>query len=349
MATKTRGELKDLFLNGLKPNQEDFAALIDAILNFSDDNVTVVSGRIGIGTTDPKGSLHVQTTGGTGQTTLTNEWGVVVIGDISGFNLSLDHNELMARNGTSRTPFYLQREGGDVILFNDASIQGDVIFKDTGEVGIKTTTPSGLLHVNGTDRDFVVTEEGNVGIGTDEPSARLHIKTTSGEDPVDTTSTDAALKIGEGNGRHLAIDNNEIMAKDGSDPTKLHLNREGGDVEFGNGDITYSGTLTNTSDRTLKKDIKPLSTGLKEVLQLDPVSFKWKDKANPNKDKKFGFIAQDVQKVLSDIVYKKDEDKTLSMSTMELIPVLVKSIQEQQTQIESLESRIAKLEQLMKK
>jgi hypothetical protein len=346
MATKTRGELKDLFLNGLKPNQEDFAALIDAILNFSDDNVKVVSGRIGIGTTDPRGSLHVKTTGGEGQTTLTNEWGVVVIGDISGFNLSLDHNELMARNGTNRTPFYLQREGGDVILFNDASIQGDVIFKDTGEVGIKTTTPSGLLHVNGTARDFVVSEEGNVGIGTDEPTARLHIATGSG-DIVDTADTDAALKIGQSTGKHLAFDNNEIMCKNGTNPWPLHLNREGGNVYFGDGNIYHDGSIIHSSDRTLKKDINPIDVGLEEVLKLKPVSFKWKKQ--PDGDKKFGFVAQDVQEVLKDVVYKKEEGDTLSISTMELIPVLVNSIQEQQTQIESLESRIEKLEQLLKK
>ena len=350
MATKTRGELKDLFLNGLKPNQEDFAALIDAILNFSDDNITVVSGRIGIGTTDPKGALHVKTTGGEGSTTLTNEWGVVVIGDITGFNLSLDHNELMARNGTSRTPFYLQREGGDVILFNDASIQGNVIFKDTGEVGIKTTTPSGLLHVNGSERDFVVSAEGNVGIGTDEPSARLQIVTEDSDYLVNLTSgSRPALMIGRSTYRHLAFDNNEIMAKDGDSDSILYINRLGGDVEFGDGDITYSGTLTNSSDITLKKEIKPLSRGLNEILKLKPVSFKWKKKSASKNDKKFGFIAQDVKKVLSDIVYGGGVDDTLSMSSMELIPVLVKSIQEQQTHIESLENRIAKLEQLMKK
>ncbi|MCP4121840.1 MAG: hypothetical protein GY751_08820 [Bacteroidetes bacterium] len=349
MALKTREQLKNLFLNGLKPNQEDFAALIDALLNFTDDDVTVKSGKIGIKTTDPKGRLHVYTNGlgGNDPTKLTNDGGSFIIGNTDALNLSMDHNEILARNNGATAKLYLQNEGGELRVFAHKSNER-FVFLDTGRLGIGTQSPDGRLHINGSDRDLVVSDEGNVGIGTSSPSARLHIHTSSG-DIVDTNDTDAALKIGAGSGKHLAFDNNEIMAKSNTSPSTLYLNSEGGDVRFGDGNIYHGGSLIHSSDRALKKEIKPIDKGLKEVLKLKPISFKWKKKTNPNKDKKFGFIAQDVQDTLTDIVYQRMEDDTLSMSTVELIPVLVKSIQEQQTHIKSLESRIAKLEQLMKK
>ena len=70
-----------------------------------------------------------------------------------------------------------------------------------------------------------------------------------------------------------------------------------------------------------------------------------------------GFVAQEVQQVLPEIVVdhewkeipdsaEKIWEKTdkLGMKYAEIIPVLVKAMQEQQTQIEELKAKIEKLE-----
>jgi hypothetical protein len=56
-----------------------------------------------------------------------------------------------------------------------------------------------------------------------------------------------------------------------------------------------------------------------------------------------GFIAQDLMEVFPELV-SKDEKGILCVKYLELIPVLVKSIQEQNAQIADLKKRIAILE-----
>jgi hypothetical protein len=66
---------------------------------------------------------------------------------------------------------------------------------------------------------------------------------------------------------------------------------------------------------------------------------RWKNREQKNKS--FGLIAQDVQSIIKEIVHiGEDKDKTLSLSYTELIPVLIKAIQEQQGIIMNSELRI---------
>ncbi|WP_179334230.1 tail fiber domain-containing protein [Winogradskyella costae] len=102
-------------------------------------------------------------------------------------------------------------------------------------------------------------------------------------------------------------------------------------------DLTVFGDFNNYSDRRLKKDIESLSYGLDEVLQLQPKAYNWKHKTQEYKS--LGLIAQDVQGIIKEIVTEQDdEQKTLSVSYLELIPVLINAIKEQQTQIETLKT-----------
>jgi hypothetical protein len=93
-----------------------------------------------------------------------------------------------------------------------------------------------------------------------------------------------------------------------------------------------NGTI-QTSDARLKTNIHEIDFGLKTILELKPVSFTWKE----DKDNiiRLGLIAQDVQKVLAEVVDKgTDPDHTLGINYSEIVPVLIKGMQEQQTQIE---------------
>ena len=53
MATKNRYQLKQKFLNGLTPDEDDFGDLIDGTINIADDDIVAKNGKIGIGTNDP--------------------------------------------------------------------------------------------------------------------------------------------------------------------------------------------------------------------------------------------------------------------------------------------------------
>ncbi|MGM0407656.1 MAG: tail fiber domain-containing protein, partial [Bacteroidota bacterium] len=112
-------------------------------------------------------------------------------------------------------------------------------------------------------------------------------------------------------------------------------------------DIYTNGTV-NTSDGRLKMNIQNITYGLATVLQLRPVNFLWKD--NPDKGVRLGLIAQEVQPVIKEVVnVGDDENQTLGIRYSDLIPVLIKSIQEQQEIIDEQSQKNKELEQQLEK
>ena len=172
--------------------------------------------------------------------------------------------------------------------------------------------------LNARQNAFTVLKNGNVGIDHHIPQAKLHI--TGGPD-IGLNSSGGFLLFGSTREVNMVMDINEIMVRDNGGPSTLHLQTEGGDVRVG-------GTLVHSSDKRLKKNIQDLSYGLIEVLKLSPVKYEWKSRED-NK-KYLGLIAQEVQKVIPEIVSQIEEDETLTLGYTELIPVLIKAMQEQQ-------------------
>ena len=109
-------------------------------------------------------------------------------------------------------------------------------------------------------------------------------------------------------------------------------------------------TWTDASDSRLKRDIQPMAKyGLAQVMQLKPVTYFYKsDKTN---HPEVGFIAQDVQKIIPEVVSGKEGDlakgETLGLSYGNLVPVLTKAIQEQQATIEAQQKQIDELKTIV--
>jgi hypothetical protein len=95
------------------------------------------------------------------------------------------------------------------------------------------------------------------------------------------------------------------------------------------------------SDHRLKKSIEPSEYGVEEVMKLHPVKFEY----NWNSEKHVGFIAQNVQNIIPEavVVDQDSSQEYLKIKMEELIPVLVKAVQEQQLQIQSLLEKIEEL------
>jgi hypothetical protein len=108
------------------------------------------------------------------------------------------------------------------------------------------------------------------------------------------------------------------------------------------------------SDINAKTDVKDLPDIKSKLLVLRPVVYKLKPnfKGNEKADAKIaekaardqlGLIAQEVREIFPEIVSER-EDGTLGIRYTELIPVLIKAVQEQQAEIDDLKARIEKLE-----
>lgn len=101
------------------------------------------------------------------------------------------------------------------------------------------------------------------------------------------------------------------------------------------GDIEYTGTITDVSDRRLKENFKRITNVLGLIQNITGFSYNMKD--DTAKKREYGVIAQDVQKVFPEMVRVIDNKEHLGVSYIQLIPVLLEAIKEQQVLIESLQ------------
>ena len=101
-----------------------------------------------------------------------------------------------------------------------------------------------------------------------------------------------------------------------------------------------------SSDLALKENISPITNALDKVSQIGGYNFDWKDshiKDRGGEDGYFvrksdvGIIAQEVQKVLPEVVGERD-DGTLGVKYEQIVPLLIESIKELKSEIESLKS-----------
>lgn len=91
-------------------------------------------GKVGIGTTEPSALLHVHG----GSDSDTSGGGYIVIGHTASTNISMDNNEIMARDNGGTSTLALNKDGGDVWICGE-----------DGHVAIGTYYPTAKLDVNG--------------------------------------------------------------------------------------------------------------------------------------------------------------------------------------------------------
>jgi len=118
-----------------------------------------------------------------------------------------------------------------------------------------------------------------------------------------------------------------------SDGDVVSFLRQGASV--GSVSVTTSATAYNTSSDARLKDVTGEARGLEVINELNPVSYNWK--ADGKADE--GLIAQEVQEIVPNAV-SGSEEEMYQMDYSKLVVHLVKAIQEQQTQIEALQSEI---------
>jgi hypothetical protein len=171
-----------------------------------------------------------------------------------------------------------------------------------------------------------------------------------------TTSFAGATATGVG-GVGINTNNTERMRIDsagnvgigtGSPATRLHVD---GTIRYTNrpaaGTITAIGFDTNgdlkasSSSLRYKHDIQDYSKGLAEVMQLRPVSFKFNGEENTN----IGFIAEEVDALgLTEVMLYNEEEQPEGVIYANMVSLLTKAIQEQQSIINELKVRIETLE-----
>ncbi len=167
----------------------------------------------------------------------------------------------------------------------------------------------------------------NVGIGTDDPSAQLELEYGHDNSVIvlDDTAGDYTSNAGIGNnGQAFRIHN----ADTGTAVFQVMLDGSG---------------HSDLSDVRLKENISSIEGSLNKILRIRPVSFNMKNSTIKN----IGFIAQELQKLFPEAVKPMDSEKDdsyLGIDYGKMTAPLVKAVQEQNQQIESLKSENDEME-----
>ena len=138
----------------------------------------------------------------------------------------------------------------------------------------------------------------------------------------------------------LVLLTSTFALKNAADDANIISGFESGAVElYNNGNkklettgsgITVTGTVTETSDIALKSNIEPLNNALEKIKQITGYKY------NLNTQASMGVIAQDVEKVLPELVHGFEGKKSLQYSG--LIGVLVEAVKELSAKVAALEA-----------
>jgi len=189
------------------------------------------------------------------------------------------------------------------------------VYDDGTNIGIGTIEPKQRLEVNGN----IQIHQRNASV------AGLMITQSDGDTGYIMHNRASTLTIGAGSVDRITIDSDGNVGFGVAQPSNP--------IQMASGaHVTAGGVWTNSSSRAKKENIAELSLddALMTLVQLEPVHFNYK---NDQSESYVGFIAEDVP----DLVATNDRD---GLSSMDIVAVLTRVVQEQQKKIEALEARL---------
>lgn len=275
-------------------------------------------------------------------------------------------------------------EGGEIRLANAAGSLNYIL--DCGpanQIRYLNANNTDQVFLNNSVERVRITAAGSVGIGTNAPNSLLEVGDGTGQRVVRingglTNSADgAALYIQNGAsttaafGHYSAIiggpANSIPTLYSGGDTVFYNAGAErmrisgGGEVVVGgytdngaynlqcNGTAVWgAGAYVNGSDERIKEEIAPLGDSLNVINSLNPVTFKYKEEWIADRSTQTGFIAQEVEQVLDNEIYKDGivqlGGQYMGLAYQSLIPLVVKAIQELSAKLDTLTDRVEALE-----
>ena len=210
-----------------------------------------------------------------------------------------------------------------------------------------------------------ISADGDVGIGTASPAAQLHVLETANNSfaaeleqtnatasnglfikTQTTSSSDAALLVTSNAGATIVLSarNNGRVGIGTSAPDQ---------VFSVNGDAskTGGGSWQIFSDERLKTIKGRFNTGLKAVMQLQPLRYEYRRNNALNlksEGEQVGFAAQTLQKIIPEAVSRSDSG-FLMVNNDPILWTMLNAIKEQQQEIAELKAQVKKLQTASRK
>ncbi len=335
---------------------------IPFITNNTEKMRLTATGSLGVGTSAFNATYPEKLVVDAGTTTSVNA--IVGKGSINSYlQLNIQNNSngtsassdvvATADNGNETTNFVDMGINSSTNTSGVMGVANDAYLYNIGQnflVGTGTAAKSLVFMTGGTaqgtNERMRIDGSGNVGIGTNNPSQKFHLnggsmRITNGginaDFMVGTTfagfTNAAGIVYYEVTGTETHMFGGDVIPDADNSRTNVNSSRRWSTVYAANGTI-------QTSDIRMKKNIHDLPYGLAEVMRLQPVGYNWKDNTGGNK---IGLIAQEVRKIIPEVVVGNEAKETLGMNYAEMVPVLINAIKEQQVQIDALKKEIQAL------
>ena len=305
-------------------------------------NVTPAA-QVGIGTASPQGTLHLLSQVGDAETIEDGPDGSVHRyreGGLGTWNISAGFDSYAISRHNIDYPFVIEHASGNTFMNPGAGVVS---------IGTTTPIPGFKVDVNGAMLGrggalFYGLPGGPIGNGT---ALGLAAGSTPGWNFNLDESGAPGLYLSEVN----VSTNNLVLRRGGNVGIGTSFPQQRLDVA---GNVRCV-SLIQTSAREFKQDIAPLTGALDSILKLQGVTYSWNDKAPEavQGHEDIGFIADDVDAVLPEIVSKDEDGKVLGLDYGKITPVAVEAIKELNAKnVElsaknvALEARLARLEAL---
>lgn len=348
-------------------------------------HLTRMNGNVGIGTGGPNTKLTVWTPSASGVQEgirINNPFGFIGTGNGAALVFSQDRDPSENYiNATIQGAQEIENSSGGAYLgfsTKSGTVTEKMRITGNGNVGIGTISPSQRLHVVGAalGDGIIVTgdspgyslqtgggaafgEASTAGLWSQSADSgdavvrsrsgrKLHLQSGFGASAI-TIATTGNVGVGYTNSSYKLGVNGNMWVQTGFEV--------GGSALIWNGLTVYGGIYGSNgctpqwscpSDLRLKKNIQPLQNSVDEIHKLSAIRFDWRREEFPERnfspDNQIGLIAQEVQKVVPEAV-QENADGYLSVDYSRLVPLLVGSIKDQQTQIESLQTTIQQQQQ----
>ena len=252
--------------------------------------------------------------------------------------------------------FRMKRDGRFEIKATNTGTAYDEPLLKVQLTGDSTSDKTFISLWNGSATGDISTETSHIDFVWQDSNANVKPQARISGNVGDGSDSNSTNKEGKG---YLTFHCSNTAADDGDEnpPERLKIAHDG----------TFSGSGSNNiSDQRLKENIATITDATTKIKALTGRTFTWKAEANMQEGTKYGFIAQEVEPIVSDLVcdwtgirvldkdgqitkqLKPDKSKgdsyAKSVNVEGVIPILVEALKEALTEIDTLKTKVAALE-----